>query len=152
MIRSPLSQRCQKFQSYCWKQPGCCQPIAGGKHPPALLLRSDVGETMKRKKAQKGFGQLAIKHLQKSPTCEATRCITWQSGHTTRLGLAPPAPPSTSQPKSHVSVCEDRGFLLRGFLPVITSLNFKLFETKGAARLFFARLLYRRLTSLFGFL
>lgn len=63
---------------------------------------------MKRKKAQKGFGQLAIKHLQKSPTCEAMRCITWQSGHTTRLGLAPPAPPSTSQPKSHVSVCADR--------------------------------------------
>lgn len=90
---------------------GCYQPVAGGRHVPALLLRSGVGDTTKRKKTQNGSGQLAIRRRQKSPTCEATHCITWQSGRTTRPGPAPPAPQSTSQPKSHVSVCEGGGLL-----------------------------------------
>lgn len=85
---------------------GCCQPVAGGRHVPALLLRSDAGDMTRRKKTQNESGRSAIRRRQKSPTCEATRCITWRSGRTTRLGPAPPAPQSTSRRKSHVSVCE----------------------------------------------
>lgn len=117
-----------------------------GVEAPALFSRSDVGDMTKRKRTRKRSGQLVTKHPQKSPTCEATRSITWQSRPTTLLAPGPPAPQSTSPQRSHVSApdntrcsCLER-FLLwfAGFL-----------ESEGAGRCFFAAALSTRLTSLF---
>jgi len=109
---------------------GRCQPGAGGRPVPAGLLRSGAGDTTRRKKTQKGFGRLATKRLPKSATCGATRCITWQSGRTTRPAPAPPAPPSTSPPESPVSVGEGGG-LGPGRVSAST------LQSEGAVRLFF---------------
>lgn len=93
-----------------------------GVEVPALFSRSDVGDMTKRKRTRKRSEQLVTKHPQKSPTCEATRSITWQSRPTTLLAPGPPAPQSTSPQRSHVSAPGNtRCSCLEGFLPALSS-------------------------------
>lgn len=100
-----------------------------GVEVPALFSRSGVGDMTKRKRTQKRSGRLVTKHPQKSPTCEATRSITWQSRPTTLLAPGPPAPQSTSLQRSHVSPPgHTRCSCLGGFLTAL-SFGFQVFSS-----------------------